>query len=369
MSDEKKDDDPKTPKRRSTNKPHGRSEFDFINLIKNRALESRGTKHTLNSSLIAHHSSLLQGIGDDAAIVRQSCGNDLVITADLLVEDIDFRLEWMPARVLGHKALAVSLSDIAAMGAHPTYALLSIGIPKKIWQTTFVDELYEGFFELADAHRVTLIGGDVSRTPCRVVIDSIVLGEVKRNRAILRSGAKPGDHIFVTGSLGGAATGLKLLGDGVRVSGKNPRSRRAIAEQNLLLRHLKPEPRLAWGAMLGENRLATAMIDISDGLSSDLLHLCDESGVGARIDARRIPIDKYIVEIGRKALDPLELALNGGEDFELLFSVNPRNVKRLSVKLDHVATTYIGDVRSQTSVDLISGSHSVPLTSEGFKHF
>jgi thiamine-monophosphate kinase len=271
--------------------------------------------------------------------------------------------------VLGHKALAVSLSDIAAMGARPTYALISLGIPQEIWKTKFVDELYEGFFALAAAHRITLIGGDVSRTPDRIVIDSIVLGEVKRRCAILRSGAKPDDHIFVTGSLGGAAAGLKLLENGSRVCGKKPRSRRAIAEQNLMLRHLKPEPQVAWGAMLGEKRLATSMIDISDGLSSDLLHLCGESGVGARIDAARIPIDPNISTLGSKDLDSLALVLNGGEDFELLFTVNPRSLKTLPAKFGQVEATYIGDMTSQSSVMLVNGSRTEPLTSAGFMHF
>lgn len=364
--------------RRSISKKQSRSEFDFIDLIKNRALKTESSTSGFHSSPITHHlsptthhSSLLQGIGDDAAVIRQSATRDLVITSDLLVENIDFRLEWTTPRLIGHKALAVSLSDIAAMGARPQYALLSIGIPKKIWKTNFVDELYEGFFALAEAHQVTLIGGDVSRTPERVVIDSIVVGEVKRGRAILRSKAKPGDHIFVTGSLGGAAAGLKLFEDGARVSHKKQRSRRAGAEQKLLLRQLKPEPRVAWGVMLGEKCLATAMIDISDGLSSDLAHLCEQSGVGARIDAARIPIDPNILQLRRKDLDPLALALalNGGEDFELLFTVNPRNLKKLPPNLGHVAATYIGDVCSGTSVVLVNGTRSVPLTSAGFKHF
>jgi len=214
-----------------------------------------------------------------------------------------------------------------------------------------------------------LIGGDISRTLDRVVVDSIVIGEVRRGRAILRSGARPGDHIFVTGSLGGAAAGLRLLENGARLTDKKQRSRRAMAERNLLVRHLEPEPRLAWSAILGEKRLATSMIDISDGLSSDLLHLCEESGVGARIDAGRIPIDPNIATVGRKDLDSLSLALNGGEDFELLFTVNPRNVKKLPARFGRVPATYIGDVSSQASVNLITDTQSVSIASRGFQHF
>lgn len=369
MSDEKRGSRSKSLKRRSAQKKLSRSEFDFINLIKDRAVRSQRNKVQPLSSPITHHQSLLQGIGDDAAVIRQSGAHDLVITADLLVEDIDFRLEWRSPRLLGHKALAVSLSDVAAMGARPQYALLSIGIPKTIWNTNFVDELYEGFFALADAHQVTLIGGDVSCTPDRIVIDSIVMGEVKRDRAILRSGARPGDHIFITGSLGGAAAGLKLLEEGARVTDKKRRSRRADAEQKLIQRQLKPEPRVAWGVKLGEMRLATAMIDISDGLSSDLAHLCEASGAGARIDASRIPIDPNIMQLIKKDVVPVALALNGGEDFELLFTVNPRNLNRVPAELDHAAVTHIGDVTSQKSVQLVNGSRSAPLKASGFKHF
>lgn len=355
--------------RPSISKKQSRSEFDFIDLIRNRALKFKSTRSRLHSSLITHHSSLLQGIGDDAAVIRQNAKHDLVISADMLVEDIDFRFEWTTPRLIGHKALAVSLSDIAAMGARPKYALLSIGIPKKIWKTNFVDELYEGFFALADAHEVTLIGGDISRTPDRVVIDSIVVGEVERGRAIPRSGAKPGDHIFVTGCLGGAAAGLKLLEEGARVTDKKPRSRRAEAEQKLLLRQLKPEPRVAWGETLGAKYLATSMIDISDGLSSDLAHLCKASGVGARIDASRIPIDQDTIKLIREDRDPLALALDCGEDFELLFTVSPRNLKRLPAEIDQVAASYIGEITNQKSVTLINRSRSVVMKSAGFTHF
>jgi thiamine-monophosphate kinase len=369
MCDEKRDDDSDFLKHDSSQQRHSRSEFDFIKLVKERALKRGNVTKDLNSSLITHHSSLLRGIGDDAALIRQSGGRDLVITTDLLIEDVDFRRAWITPQLLGHKALAVSLSDIAAMGAEPRYALLSIGIPQQIWRTDFVEEFYEGFFALADAHRVTLVGGDVSRVPERVVIDSIVVGETTRGRAVLRSGASAGDHIFVTGSLGGAAAGLRLLEAGARLTKSKARSagKRAVAE--LLARHLRPEPRVAWGAMLGEQRLATAMIDVSDGLSSDLAHLCEESGAGGRLDAARIPVDPSLMRLREHEFDPLELALNGGEDFELLFTVKPQNLKKLPTEIDGVPVTYLGDMTRQTSLTLVDGSRSCSLTPSGFKHF
>ena len=339
-----------------------RSEFDFIEHIRRRAL-----KH---SSLIPHPSSLL-GIGDDAAVIRQRAGRETVITADLLIEEIDFRLDTTTPRLLGHKALAVSLSDIAAMGARPRHALLSIGVPREVWRSRFVDEFYDGFFALAESYGVELIGGDVSRSPERVVIDSVVLGEVARGRAVTRAGARPGDHVFVTGTLGGAAAGLRLLERGLNLGRKLPRSLRDPAVAALVPRQLGPMPRVPWGALLGEERLATAMIDLSDGLSSDLAHLCRASRVGAVIEARRIPVNPAVISLcGRRALDPLQLALHGGEDFELLFAVRPRDLRRLPRALGGVPATYIGDVTHDAGRVLISeGSRRWPLEPAGFAHF
>ncbi len=369
MSDEIRDDGSNSLKHRSSRQQSSRSEFEFINLIKQRALSRSSLATDLHSSPVTRHTSLLKGIGDDAAVIRQNAGRDMVLTADLLVEDVDFRRAWMEPRSLGHKALAVSLSDIAAMGARPRWAILSIGIPQKIWDTDFVEEFYEGFFALAGEHQVTLIGGDVSRAPQSIVIDSIVAGETKRNRAILRSGARAGDHIFVTGSLGGAAAGLKLLERGARPTERKSRSHKASAVAALLQRHLRPEPRMAWGALLGEERLASAMIDLSDGLSSDLAHLCEASRVGAQIDAARIPVDRCLMQLPGNDLDPLSLALSGGEDFELLFTVRPRNLKRLPTMLEGVPITYIGDVTNERDIKLIKDSQISSLTPSGFKHF
>ncbi|HEV7859832.1 MAG TPA: thiamine-phosphate kinase [Pyrinomonadaceae bacterium] len=359
-----------------------RGEFDFINRIRQRALKQSTLSHRnededASSSLITHHSSLLLGIGDDAAIIGQSGRGETVITTDLLVEEIDFRLETMPPRWLGYKALAVSLSDIAAMGARPRWSLLSIGLPREVWETPFLNDFYEGFFALASQYGVSLVGGDVSRTPERIVVDSIVLGETERGRAILRAGASPGDHIFVTGTLGGSAAGLSLLergarlkGHGARMTKGRARSSEAVAVEELLLRHLRPEARVEWGELLGAMRLATAMIDLSDGLSSDLQHLCRESRVGAIIEASRVPVNPLIGQLRDDEFDPLALAVHGGEDFELLFTVSPRNLKRLPGEVRGVPVTYLGDVTNQAGrVMLAKGAHRRRLHAQGFSHF
>ena len=314
------------------------------------------------------------------------------MTVDLLVEDVDFRRESAPPRLLGHKALAVSLSDIAAMGARPRWALLSIGVPEAVWQTSFLEEFYQGFHALAAKHGVTLVGGDVSRTPERIVIDSIVVGEAPSGRAIFRTGAQAGDRIFVTGALGGARAGLELLESGTRMETVNPnrlsphrRSRfpeggrlpvkretltRRTARERLLLRQLRPTPRVVWGQTLGEKRLATAMIDLSDGLSSDLAHLCRESGVGALLQAARIPVDSSIAPAGKREFDGLALALDGGEDYELLFTVSPQNVSRLPRRVAGVYVTEIGEVRDASEgLRLVEQGRERPLEPAGYEHF
>jgi thiamine-monophosphate kinase len=332
-----------------------KDEFDFI-----RALRERTSV-----------SSSVTGIGDDAAVFQAGPGKQSLITTDLLIEDIDFRRTTIPPYLLGHKALAVSLSDIAAMGARPRWSLVSIGIPADVWQTDFVDRLYSGWFELANRYDVQLIGGDTSRTVEKIVIDSIVLGECLANHAVKRSGAKPGDQIFVTGSLGAAAAGLRLVKRGAHLAGQKWDEEDSQKLDHVLLRQLRPEPRVGWGIVLGEERLASSMIDISDGLSSDLNHLCESSGVGALIDSSLLPIDRQVVELcGRRALDPLQLALHGGEDFELLFTVRPGDVSRLPRRVDGTRITRIGEIRVQDAgVKISEGARIWELNPGGWKHF
>jgi thiamine-monophosphate kinase len=336
------------------------NEFDFIRGIRERA------RHRGDAS------GLVQGIGDDAAVFRSPAGSDVVISTDMLVEDIDFHREATTAASLGHKALAVSLSDIAAMGARPRWALLSIAVPEDVWKSDFTDALYDGFFQLADRYGVKLVGGDVSRAREKIVIDSVVLGECARDRQIFRRGAKPGDHVFVTGFLGNAAAGLRLLERGARLHGTHANGNGSDHSiDDLLLSQLKPEPRVGWGMLLGENQLASAMIDISDGLSSDINHLCEESGVGALVDASRLPIDQLVTELcGRRALDPLMLALHGGEDFELLFTVAPTNLGKLPARVDGISITRIGEITEASSgVRISEGARIWNLEAGGWEHF
>src|SRR5262249_10120876 len=205
------------------------SEFDFIKRIRGQAAKRRPP-------------DLVFGIGDDAAVLREREGRETLVTVDLLVEEVDFKLEYAPPRLLGHKALAVSLSDIAAMGGAPAFSLLTLGVPKRFQISNpesqiFFEEFFGGYFALAEEHSVSLIGGDVSSTPDRLTIDSIVIGHCRAGRAVRRSGAKAGDAIYLTGAIGASAVGLKVLlgGEGVNENEDSP-------AQSALRAHLKPEP-------------------------------------------------------------------------------------------------------------------------------
>lgn len=332
------------------------NEFDFIKKIR------------AQTGIRGASPDLVRGIGDDAAVFKPTKGSNVVVSADLLIEDIDFRHDYTTPNYLGHKVLAVSLSDIAAMGARPRWAMLSLGVQEGVWNTDFADRFYEGFFNLADRYEVKLIGGDVSRAPDRTVIDSILFGECDPAGAVFRNGARPGDQIYVTGFLGDAAAGLRLLERGARAHSDKSETHPI---DRLLLRQLKPEPRVGWGILLGEQKLASAMIDLSDGLSSDLNHLCAESEVGALIEASRIPIDPLVREVcGRRALDPLMLALHGGEDFELLFTVSPERLADLPKRVDGIAVTRIGEITDAASgVQISEGLRKWNLEPGGWEHF
>lgn len=300
----------------------------------------------------------LKRTGDDCAVLPKDETTDQLFTADLLIEAIDFELAWTSPELLGQKALAVSLSDIAAMGGEPKWAMTSIGVPRQIWHSGFLDRFYEGWNRLSRHFGLELVGGDVSRSPEKLVIDSIVCGETAKGKAVLRSGASPGDLIFVTGSLGGAAGGLMLLKAGIRYKEADEASR------NLIQRQLRPIPQLAAAKYLMESDLASAMIDISDGLAADVQHICDASEVGARLYFSNIPLDpnlKRVFPVGDAAQ-----FLAGGEDFELLFTVPPENVS----KLEQTGFTRIGDITTTTgTVEIIRDGEAWHFPRQGYRHF
>ena len=312
---------------------------------------------------------VLVGIGDDAAVVRNAGGKDLIACCDLMVEGVHFRSDWMPARLLGRKALAVNLSDVAAMGGLPKFAMISIALSSR-FGSDFIDEFFGGLFELAKASNVSIIGGDTSSSRDSLFIDVSVIGECKSGHAVTRGGAKFGDQILVTGSLGASALGLSLLEEGFRLGDSTIESE--PMRRQAMLKHLSPEPRLRVGREIAEARLATAMIDISDGLSTDLHHILEESNCGAVIYADKLPISECVKSIASTVhgIDAQRLALHGGEEYELLFTARPENIRRIfevSTRLG-IEITAIGEIVDGKDLQLLHDGVIEQIKPGGFEH-
>jgi thiamine-monophosphate kinase len=293
--------------------------------------------------------SVVLGIGDDCAILRLKPKHELLVTTDLCVENVHFRREWHPADSVGHRCLTRGLSDIAAMGGEPLACFLSLGLPADLPQK-WVDQFLIGLTRLAKQFGVQLSGGDISSAR-DITADIIVTGQVPAGKALLRSGARPGDRIYVTGELGDSAAVLKRLYAGKKIKPEKSS------------RHFYPVPRVQIGRWLRQRGIATSMIDISDGLSVDLAHICEESGVSATIQADAVPTASGA---------DLNLALHGGDDYELLFTVR-RNAKVLS-RIAGVKVTQIGvigaRVTSQPQIRIVSGDGKTQLLKPlGWQHF
>jgi thiamine-monophosphate kinase len=309
---------------------------------------------------------VLIGIGDDAAVIKSTDSTDLLACCDLMVEGVHFRLDWTTPRMLGRKALAVNLSDIAAMGGVPKFAMISIALPHKC-SAEFVDELFGGIVELADQHGVSIIGGDTSSSRDSLFIDVSMIGECDAGRAITRDGAKPGDVIYVSGTLGASALGLALLEDGVRLEHvPDP----ADLRRQALLKHLAPEAQSRLGRAIGEEGVATAMIDVSDGLSTDLWHVLDASGCGAILHAAAIPIAESVRCQASNASSALELALHSGEEYELLFTVPAAKQQQVSTLAGTlgVPLTAIGEIVVERGLQLELNGTRQSLEPSGYEH-
>jgi thiamine-monophosphate kinase len=298
------------------------------------------------------------GIGDDAAVVVSRKRMDWVLTTDAFLEDVHFLRRAHRPNAVGYKALARATSDLAAMGAKPRYFLLTMALPDRC-TGRWLDDFLGGMALAARRFGLVLVGGDTTKFS-KVLVNITVLGEVDPGRAMLRSGAKIGDLICVSGRLGEAELGLRLVQ-------KNLHEKKRWAK--LLKKHLYPEPRLALGQWLATT-LASAMIDTSDGLSTDLGHLCKASGVGARIWADKIPLVRVPSELKRLNPDPMRLALHGGEDYELLFTVPKRLEKRLPRGIGGVPVTTIGEITRGKEIILVNASgRAVPLRPQGWDPF
>jgi thiamine-monophosphate kinase len=303
---------------------------------------------------------LVLPIGDDAAAFRVRPGHLVIVSTDALVEGIHFDFRYCSPEDLGWKALAVNLSDIAAMGGLPLYVTTSIAVPRGC-VPDFVPRFYRGLAAIAGKHSVALIGGDTCRSPKGVFLDVTIIGEVKPIHMLTRQGATPGDLLYVTGTLGGSSVGFELLS----------RSGKSVPRSAAIRRHLRPQPRCAAGRFLAERKLASAMIDLSDGLSTDLCHLCDQSGTGALVEASRLPL----VTIPVRQRDVLShkkaqyYGLHGGEDYELLFAVPSRLSQRVPSRIDGLPVRRIGCITKSTGVWLLDGDSKHRLLPGGYDHF
>ena len=306
------------------------------------------------------------GIGDDCAILRPRRSDELVVTTDLFLEQVHFRRDWHPPEAAGHRCLARGLSDIAAMGARPVAAFLSFALPPELagaWARRFV----AGLLALARQHGVVLAGGDTAQAPVNTsraifTADIVVIGAVRRQQALLRSGARIGDAIYVTGALGGAAAELALLQQAPRRFASLVRARAGHP-------HLYPEPRLAAGTALLSR--ASAAIDLSDGLSTDLAHLCEESGVAAEVEAALLPIHPLVPAQAPEEENALSLALHGGEDYELLFTAPPSQRFRSTIAGTTVRRigTILASKRGRPRVTIVSPTGKrAPLRNLGWEH-
>ena len=345
---------------------HTGGELALLSRIRARAPGARGGRLRL-------------GIGDDCALLAIAAGEELAITTDLSIDGRHFRLQWHPPESIGHRVLARGLSDLAAMGARPVAAFLSLGAPRALVAgaaaarhgvdgrvRSWIDRFLDGFLALARAHRTPLAGGDLAESPVAVA-DIVLAGAVPRGRALLRSAARPGDTLYVTGALGGAAVGLERLAKSVPGEGRGRAAGGGIGRlpgklAELAARHLYPQPRVAQGFLLARRGVAAAAIDLSDGLSTDVAHLCRESGVAAEIDAAALPLSPGAT---------LEQALHGGEDYELLFAARPGT--RVPRQIAGVAISRVGRIVRQRKgipqITLLGPRGAAPLEARGWEHF
>jgi thiamine-monophosphate kinase len=301
---------------------------------------------------------VVKAIGDDCAVIDPGTGNETLVTTDFSLEGVHFRREWHPAESIGHRCLTRGLSDIAAMGGEPVAAFLSLALPADLPQK-WVDEFLNGFLQLARDFNVTLSGGDIAQSPSGVLADIMVVGTVPQGRSLLRSGAKAGDHLYVTGELGAPSAMLERMM-------QNPKRKFRTGDSPA---HFHPQPQVKVGKYLREKQMASAMIDISDGLSTDMTHLCDESGVRAEVQAEALPIGS----IGKHEVS-LQNALHGGDEYQLLFTA-PAN-KRVPAEIAGVPISHIGYIEAARKdlpkILLFEGNDAefgYELHPKGWEHF
>ncbi len=326
-----------------------------------------GLIHHLTSQIKLKNPTSVKGVGDDAAVIAPSKNKQIVVTTDMLVEGIHFDLIYTPFKHLGYKAVTVNLSDVYAMNAVPTQITVSIAVSNKI-SIEALEELYEGILLACEIYGVDLVGGDTTSSNSGLIISITAVGEAEKKEIVYRNGAKENDLICVSGDLGGAFMGLQLLEREKQIFNENPSIQPDFSGYDYLLeRQLKPEPRQDVIEMFKElNVHPTAMIDVSDGLSSEIIHICTQSGVGCTIYENKIPLDPLTVSTAEELnLNPSVCALNGGEDYELLFTISLEDYEKIK---EQKRVTIIGHITSDKGKhEFVTGDNTVhQLTAQGW---
>ncbi|HLZ10634.1 MAG TPA: thiamine-phosphate kinase [Chloroflexota bacterium] len=324
-------------------------EFDLIDRIRQQ-LDRSGT-------------GIVFGVGDDSAVLRPDPGRVILATTDSSVEDIHFRLSSTTPELLGRRVLAVNLSDIAAMGGRPRWALLTLNLPSNT-TVEFVERFAAGLSAEAALYDTVVVGGNLARSPDRLIVDITLLGDGEPENILYRHGAHPGDRVLVTGTLGDSAAGLALL--------RGETSAVPSDHEFLVGRHRLPIPRVEAGRAIGASRLATAMLDLSDGLASDLVHICQASQVGATIHANQVPLSDELSRLAASSdHDPVDWALHGGEDYELLLTAPAASIDPLVALLHarQVRLTEIGEVTEGSGLTLVVNGRRESLGGASWHHF
>jgi thiamine-monophosphate kinase len=343
--------------------------FDNVDKTHVNELGEFGLISHLTKNIKLTHSSTLKGVGDDAAVLDYA-GKKVLVSTDMLLEGIHFDLAYTPLRHLGYKAVQVNLSDICAMNATPTQVTISIGMSSK-YTLEAIEDLYEGIYLACEKYKVDIIGGDTTSSKQGLVISVTVLGYANEEEIVYRNGAEEGDLLCVSGDLGGAYVGLQLLEREKLIYLENPKIQPDLEGKDYIVeRQLKPEARQDIVQLLRDLKVKpTAMIDVSDGLASEILHICTQSNKGCQLYEEKIPIDPMTYETAREFnLDPTVCALSGGEDYELLFTIKQADYDKMKYDVDVSIIGYITE--ASAGCNLISKSGQVhELKAQGWNAF
>jgi thiamine-monophosphate kinase len=321
-------------------------------------------EHISNLQGLQSDTNVIKGIGDDCAVLRKDQKSCFLVTTDTLVADVHFDLAWHPPFLLGRKTAAVNLSDIAAMGGQPRYAFLNVAFPGSV--PVWLDDFLAGFHEMLQEYDTLLVGGDTVKSPNDLSITVTIIGEADEDVICYRSGAVIGDLVFVSGFLGDAAAGLDLYRSGFSADSSSQ-------WQQLVKAHLDPLPQVKLGKILAESGLVHAMIDISDGLASDLAHICTESRTGAEVFKKALPVSDQLRAAAEKLKSPIfDWVLKGGEDYQLLFTASPdheQDLRQLVAREAERKISAVGRIVEGRKVYFCNGKKRHEISYQGYDHF